>query len=1052
MSRNIKSYFNVVYTKKGDKKPSPVKSSKSPANKKLQVISSDEEIPKAQKKNEVKIKKKKTKVIESDSSDEEVKSMKKKAKVKTEEKLIPVNVKKLFGGKVVQSEVKNKKKKQDEDFEKTLQQLDDDFDIDESILDKSMNEAMFEESTPKKTLSKESKLKKEKSSKEDTTVVEVACKKVKHEKDSLNKDKCDNGESSCEMVNTPKKEKMKVEKDTAKVDKTPVSRKRKAEEDLDESGLDPDQERYEKKRYSAMLYKQYLNRSGPVLKGQKEMPKGKPDCLKNLCFLKTGVLESMEKDDMDILVKEHGGRTVSAVSKKVNYMVVGQDPGPSKLEKARSFGIKEITEDELLDMILVKSGMPPKYVKHSEDDDDIVCSPIKESNERRKKNLKEIEKKIKVEPKSPKKEKENKQENVKSKSPKFKEENGKVKNSKKETEEENGKVKAHILANEKTQCSGNKVKSIKNEKESKVAKSVENKVVAVKREVVEVSDDNRSWTEKYKPKDIAGIIGQQGDNSNMKKLISWLTNWYKNHSGKNRPKLVKPSPWAKNDDGAYFKCALLSGSPGVGKTTTATLVAKELGFDVVEFNASDTRSKRLLHEEVAQLLSTKSLATYFKDGSAPTKKHVLLMDEVDGMAGNEDRGGIQELIGLIKNTSVPIICMCNDRQHPKIRSLVNYCMDLRFANPRIEQIRGAMMSICFKEKVKISPDALMEVIKGAGMDIRQTLNNLSMWTAANKNLTVDTAQKESNASKKDTVIGPWEVIRKVFSEEEHKKTSIADKSKLFFYDYSIAPLFVQENYLQVVPHCNKKDLLERVASAADAISMGDIIDKKIRSTNNWSLLESQAMYSSVLPGHYMSGHFGGQINFPGWLGKNSKRTKFQRLMTELQVHMRTTASASKTAVNLDYIYYLRDSIVKPLQKEGSDGVAKSLEVMQAYNLLREDLDSILELSQWPKRKDPMASVESKVKAAFTRAYNKEGAMLPYSINTGTFKKKTSKVESDVYGDVEGEESDDNEDDDDITKDAMIKEKKKPATKTKKETGEGSKKGAGTSKGRAKKAK
>lgn len=69
-----------------------------------------------------------------------------------------------------------------------------------------------------------------------------------------------------------------------------------------------------------------------------------------------------------------------------------------------------------------------------------------------------------------------------------------------------------------------------------------------------------------------------------------------------------------------------------------------------------------------------------------TKKRVLLMDEVDGMAGNEDRGGIQELINLIKNTSIPIICMCNDRNHQKMRSLVNYCFDLRFNKPKPQQI------------------------------------------------------------------------------------------------------------------------------------------------------------------------------------------------------------------------------------------------------------------------------------------------------------------------------------------------------------------------------
>lgn len=63
------------------------------------------------------------------------------------------------------------------------------------------------------------------------------------------------------------------------------------------------------------------------------------------------------------------------------------------------------------------------------------------------------------------------------------------------------------------------------------------------------------------------------------------------------------------------------------------------------------------------------------------------MDEVDGMAGNEDRGGMQELILLIKKTSIPVICMCNDRNHPKVRSLANYCFDLKFSKPRVEQIR-----------------------------------------------------------------------------------------------------------------------------------------------------------------------------------------------------------------------------------------------------------------------------------------------------------------------------------------------------------------------------
>lgn len=118
------------------------------------------------------------------------------------------------------------------------------------------------------------------------------------------------------------------------------------------------------------------------------------------------------------------------------------------------------------------------------------------------------------------------------------------------------------------------------------------------------------------------------------RLMKWLENWYKNNDGKK--KHARPNPWAKNDDGAAFKAVLLSGPPGVGKTTTATLVCQHLGYDTIEFNASDTRSKKLLQSEVAGLIANKTLHGYIGGRNKTlTEKKVLLMDEVDGMAGNE---------------------------------------------------------------------------------------------------------------------------------------------------------------------------------------------------------------------------------------------------------------------------------------------------------------------------------------------------------------------------------------------------------------------------------
>lgn len=74
--------------------------------------------------------------------------------------------------------------------------------------------------------------------------------------------------------------------------------------------------------------------------------------------------------------------------------------------------------------------------------------------------------------------------------------------------------------------------------------------------------------------------------------------------------------------------------------------------------------------------------------------------------------------------------------------------------------------------------------------------------------------------------------------------------------------------------------------AADSLSRGDLIDSRIRSKMAWSLLPVQAMFSSVMPGEYMSGNFVGQINFPGWLGKYSKTTKRRRMAQEIHDHTR----------------------------------------------------------------------------------------------------------------------------------------------------------------------
>jgi hypothetical protein len=119
-------------------------------------------------------------------------------------------------------------------------------------------------------------------------------------------------------------------------------------------------------------------------------------------------------------------------------------------------------------------------------------------------------------------------------------------------------------------------------------------------------------------------------------------------------------------------------------------VAKTLGFEVLEFNASDVRSKNAIVAQVSDVVRSQALGL---DGKL--RKRVVIMDEVDGMGGS-DRGGIPELIKVIKASSTPIICICNDRcverrrllllmtwprQERKIRSLATHCFDIRLRRP-----------------------------------------------------------------------------------------------------------------------------------------------------------------------------------------------------------------------------------------------------------------------------------------------------------------------------------------------------------------------------------
>ncbi|NXP55646.1 RFC1 factor, partial [Heliornis fulica] len=755
----------------------------------------------------------------------------------------------------------------------------------------------------------------------------------------------------------------------------------------------------EKKRINYQAYRSFLNREGPKALGSKEIPQGAENCLEGLTFVITGVLECIERDEAKSLIERYGGKVTGNVSKKTNYLVVGRDCGQSKCEKASTLGTKIIDEDGLFDLIRTMPGKKSKYELAAE-------TEAKKAESRPKKTPQKAE-------------------------------GGKRNFSPVKRDADNKKQKS-------TPEKGDAVRSVK--KETPAARkltdfrwqAVEKKEAPSPKEASiseagEGEAESLLWVDKYRPVSLKAIIGQQGEQSCANKLLRWLRNWHKNDLEDGQAKTNKAGG---KDDGTGFKAALLSGPPGVGKTTTASLVCKELGYSYVELNASDTRSKNSLKEVVAESLNNTSIKGFCSGTSSSVSgKHVLIMDEVDGMAGNEDRGGIQELIGLIRHTKIPIICMCNDRNHPKMRSLVHYCFDLRFQRPRLEQIKGAMMSIAFKEGLKIPPPAMQEIILAANQDIRQVLHNLNMWCAKDKSLTYDEAKTDASRAKKDIKLGPFDVVRKVFAAgEEASRMSLIDKSDLFFHDYSLAPLFVQENYVHVKPAAaggNLKKHLVLLSRAADSICDGDIVDRQIRSKQNWNLLPTQAIYASVLPGELMRGYMTQFPVFPSWLGKFSSTGKHDRVTQELAMHMSLRTQMCKRTVNMEYLSYLRDALVQPLKDFGADGVQAAITLMDSYCLMKEDFDSIMEISMWGGKPSPFSKLDPKVKAAFTRAYNREAHLTPYSLNVAKISKRQSgsAMGLGLNEDLSVEEAQSDEDEQDIVEsDAMIKQKKAKSSK------------------------
>ncbi|WFD35957.1 DNA replication factor C complex subunit Rfc1 [Malassezia cuniculi] len=566
-------------------------------------------------------------------------------------------------------------------------------------------------------------------------------------------------------------------------------------------------------------------------------------------------------------------------------------------------------------------------------------------------------------------------------------------------------------------------------------KAEEKKIEQAAKDLAPVSGNALLWTDKYAPKQLKELIGNK---ANVERLQAWLRDWPKSV----RANFKKPGPNGMN----VFRAVLISGPPGVGKTTAAHLVARIEGYSVLELNASDTRSKKLLESALRDTISNTSLDAWAGGAAHVDGRMVIIMDEVDGMSGG-DRGGIGAINALIKKTKVPVICICNDRRNPKMTPLHSTTFNMTFSRPTTQAIRSRMLSIAFREKMQIPAEVMDQLITAAQNDLRLVTNMLSTWRLGQSRMTFDEGKQFGLAHKKPTMQTPFSLYGELTSPQRFgplNSQSLGDKLDYYFQDHAFVPLMVAENYLKSNPAraakepqgaARDREHLRLLAHASASISDGDIIDTMIHGPQqHWSLMPHHGMASSVRPASFIYGGHSGFPSFPAFLGQNSKRMRISRALGELQTRLRLSCTGSKDDVRQSYLGGLLSITVDPVIEQGQAGIRAVIDSMDEYMLVPEDRDTLVELELEGSREAALKKVPAPVKAAFTRAYNAGSHPVAFQRAVAPGKTKEIKVvdvpdNEDVYGADDEVPEEEEEADDDLAGDKLIRAAKPKARRT-----------------------